>query len=98
VKVTGELVVDLARHVDPHGCVPADARKVVGRVLSAAPRGVLVYVELGGAAVVDAAVVRVLLEYAPRHPYTVRGAKPATVSRLVRLLRGEPDELLGGAA
>jgi hypothetical protein len=98
VRVDGELVVDLARHVDPHGCVPADARNVVGKVLATAPAGVLVNVELGGAVAVDATVLRVLLDYAPRHPYKVRGARAAAVSRLVRLLRGEPDDLLGGVA
>jgi len=95
--IAGTLVVDLTRHVDAFGTIPAPARMSVGTVLASAPTGAKVRVEVGSATFVDPAVERVLVDYAPRHDMEICGARPATVARLVRALRGESDEL-GGAA
>ncbi len=87
--IEGTLVVDLTRHVDAFGAIPAAARMGVGAVLASAPLGARVRVEVGGATFVDLAVLRVLMDYGPRHDLEVCGANPATVARLVRALRGE---------
>jgi hypothetical protein len=96
--VTGELVIDCRPYIDADRWVSGDARKLVGKVLGAAPRGAVVHVELGNATGVDGELGRALASFAPRHPIVVRGSDSATVSRVVRRLRGEPDDLLGGVA
>jgi hypothetical protein len=98
MTVTGELVIDLRPYVDADRWIPRDARKVVGKVLGSAPRSAVVHVELGNATGVDGDVVRVLASFSPRHPIVVRGSDSAAVSRVVRQLRGEPDDLLGETA
>jgi hypothetical protein len=96
--VSGIIVVDLARYINAEGCIPAEARRIVGKVLAGAPLGLVAHIELGDASWVDGDVVRALVNFVPLHPMVVRGSNPNTVSRLVRLLRGERDDLLGGVA
>ena len=97
VAISRTLVVDLSKQVDAFGCIPQAARMAVGRVLGDAPAGARMRVELGTATLVDDAVIRVLLDYVPRHDIEVCGAETRTVARLVRQLRGEADEF-GDAA